>query len=164
MTKARPIDWEEIQPHANRFWQKVDTEDASGCWVWTAAKKSGGYGVFRIGERVYTASRLAWVYANQMDIPPRLKAMHLCDNPACCRPEHLALGRQQGRMVEMCIKEGGAYVTGEGHGRTSLTAKQVISMRREYAAGEVTQRALADKYGLPLGTLASILAGDNWKR
>ncbi|HSH02044.1 MAG TPA: HNH endonuclease [Anaerolineae bacterium] len=164
MTKARPIDPEEIAPHANRFWEKVDTDDESGCWLWVAAKKKGGYGVFRISKRVYTASRLAWVYANNIDVPPTLKVMHLCDNPACCRPDHLTVGTQHSNMTDMRMKGRATYVNGEAHGGTSLTAKQVIAMRREYAQGNMTQRELAEKHGIPKGTLASILAGDNWKR
>ena len=36
-----------VRTLAERFWEKVDKRGPDECWLWTAAKKDGGYGVMR---------------------------------------------------------------------------------------------------------------------
>lgn len=70
---------------ALRFWAKV--EKAAACWLWTAALVRG-YGVFRAGNRVQYAHRLAYE-AVRGTIAEGLQIDHLCRNPRCVNPEHL---------------------------------------------------------------------------
>ncbi len=97
------------QPKAvARFWSHV--RKTSTCWLWTGARRSGGYGVFRLGARTVSAHRLAWELAYG-PIPPRTseqqargevwQVVHRCGNPHCVRPDHLHLlaGRPIGRAA-----------------------------------------------------------------
>lgn len=76
---------------ADRFWAKVSRSDA-GCWVWTAAKNSAGYGVFSIGGRLYLAHRVAYELAVG-PIPEGLVIDHVrkrgCTSTLCVNPAHL---------------------------------------------------------------------------
>jgi len=70
-----------------RFWEKVEKSD--GCWLWTGARNSSGYGVFWLpGDRWVTAHR--WHY-EQMNGPiaSPLQLDHLCRTRACVRLDHL---------------------------------------------------------------------------
>lgn len=71
-----------------RFWAKVRVDDATGCWLWTAARKRG-YGVFHFDGRQRLAHRLAF-QALVGPVPEGLVLDHFaCDNPPCCNPEHV---------------------------------------------------------------------------
>jgi integrase len=70
----------------------VDRSDKEGCWPWTGTRLPTGYGRVRLAGKAWTASRLAWVVANQgRQIPAGMMVRHHCDNPPCCRPDHLAI-------------------------------------------------------------------------
>lgn len=82
-----------VGPAHERFWAKVDkTSDPNGCWLWTAAVDSSGYGTFNDGDKTYSAHRVVWSGINMCPMPPRwLDVDHLCYVPACVNPEHLRL-------------------------------------------------------------------------
>jgi len=84
----------------------VDVDPFSdGCWEWTAATNSLGYGVWKKdwkGEKEnWYAHRLAWtVFVGP--IPDDLKIRHLCHNPLCCRigDGHLMIGTQDDNIQD----------------------------------------------------------------
>jgi hypothetical protein len=73
----------------DRFWSHVDKRD-DGCWVWTGATRSGGYGVFHDGERSRAAYRFSWELAYG-PLAEGLAVSHVCGTRRCVRPEHLQL-------------------------------------------------------------------------
>ena len=75
------------RPPEERFWEKVEKTET--CWLWTAAKYPGGYGVFGIHPKVMKAAhRFSWELANG-PIPEGLWVLHKCDVRHCVRPDHL---------------------------------------------------------------------------
>lgn len=71
---------------ARRFLDKITVGD--GCWEWTGARVSHGYGNFRTNGRNYGAHRLSYEHFVG-PIPDGLQLDHLCRNRACVRPDHL---------------------------------------------------------------------------
>lgn len=65
-----------------RFWDKV--EKTEGCWNWTAAKASRGYGVIRMSNprRMEYAHRFS-CELHSGPIPNGMMVCHSCDNPTC---------------------------------------------------------------------------------
>ena len=61
------------------------------CIEWTGTKFKSGYGEVHHRGKHWRAHRLAWTMANG-PIPDGLHVLHSCDNPACCKLEHLRLG------------------------------------------------------------------------
>lgn len=70
-----------------RFWERVEVSD-TGCWLWTGAKTSDGYGNFRIGDHWTPAHCFAYKEIIG-PIPDGLQLDHLCRVRLCVFPLHL---------------------------------------------------------------------------
>jgi len=69
-----------------RFYKFIALDD-SGCHVWTGQKKRG-YGRWKFGDLTYPAHRIAYqLERGKIDSDWALD--HLCNNRACCNPDHL---------------------------------------------------------------------------
>ena len=71
-----------------RFWSKVHATE--GCWIWTAAIGSSGYGRFNrgVGHSIAQAHRFSYEEAYG-PIPTGLTLDHLCRRRDCVNPHHL---------------------------------------------------------------------------
>lgn len=63
-------------------------ETPTGCWEWTGAIQSRGYGSVGHGGKIHLTHRLAYEMLRG-PIPDGLHMDHLCRNRPCCNPEHL---------------------------------------------------------------------------
>lgn len=86
-----------------RFLNKV-SKKRTGCWIWTAGKKGGGYGVFYLNGRSRGAHRVALYLFKGLDLDTPLDAMHSCDTPSCVNPNHLKYGSRAENMVDASVK------------------------------------------------------------
>lgn len=174
-----------------RFWGKVEkSTDPDGCWEWTAGRFSKGYGAFSIKGRNQKANRVAWQLVHGT-IPEGLCVLHKCDNPGCVRPDHLFLGTnldnskdcsQKGRRPRgdrawprlhperlARGKQNGAHThpekrpRGERQGLAKLVASQVVEIRSLYGMGSMSQRELAESYGVHQYTIWAIVNRKTWK-
>ena len=73
-----------------RFWKYVSPEPNSGCWLWTGAVQSHGYG------HIHSAPDRKWVRAHRLSyemhkgpIPEGLDLDHKCRVRSCVNPDHL---------------------------------------------------------------------------
>lgn len=74
----------------DRLFARVLVDD-NGCWLYTGARTTGGYGSIGLGSRAagtgYT-HRVAYEH-HVGPIPAGMDLDHLCRVRACCNPEHL---------------------------------------------------------------------------
>lgn len=56
----------------------------------------------------------------------------------------------------------GTVNRGERNGSSSLTRRQILTIRRRYAAGGVLQREIAAQYGIAPNTVSRIVNGRRW--
>lgn len=86
-----------------RFWNRVEHTD-SGCWFWTGAVASDGYGritwTHRDQPRTLSTHRFALHLAHGW-LPAGLVAQHTCNHPLCVRVggTHLFLGQQSDNIL-----------------------------------------------------------------
>jgi hypothetical protein len=110
--KSRPLLPDRKGTLSEVLWARVDKSNASGCWVWTGARKSGGYGHFHHRDHgLIKAHRASWIVTNG-EIPAGLIVCHKCDNPPCVNPSHLFLGTKKDNTRDMMAK-GRAMFRGE---------------------------------------------------
>jgi len=72
-----------------RFWLRVEGDDALGCWSWNGEHGPTGYSVFSIAKgRAARAHRFSYE-ALIGPIPEGLSLDHLCRDRGCVNPYHL---------------------------------------------------------------------------
>lgn len=128
----------------------------SACREFQGRRTKDGYG--RVVHR--------WVF-ERLDGPlvPGEVVMHTCDNPPCFLFEHLRRGTPKLNDTDMRAKgrEAHAAPRGSQHGQAKLTEQLVSDLRRRYATGGVSQRALAREAGISQTQIRSVLAGRHWR-
>lgn len=76
------------------------THRTGGCWLWSGAIGTGGYGKTYFDGRYIDTHRVAWML-DHGPIPPGGVIAHRCDVRACVRPDHLFLTTAAGNMADM---------------------------------------------------------------
>lgn len=166
-----------VSDPVEQFWRHV--ERTEGCWRWTGTTStSGGYGRFANGPRGNSKEIYAHVFSYTIHfgpIPQGLFVCHTCDNPPCCKPDHLFAGTQAQNLADMVSK--GRSLTGnrnpsrtqpdklqrgERHHAAKLTTDDVIAIRHSYAHGNTTERKLATEFGVSRPTIHVILCRRTW--
>lgn len=79
-----------------RFMQYIVTDDATGCWNWTARRYVNGYGQFWLGKIMKASRASHMIFIGP--IPEGLHVLHKCHNSACVNPDHLYAGDHQQNM------------------------------------------------------------------
>lgn len=72
-----------------RFWAKVQGDDATSCWIWTGSRNRQGYGQLGVNGKYVRAHRWAYEQLRAPIDPDWLHIDHLCSNPPCVNPWHM---------------------------------------------------------------------------
>ena len=122
-------------------WIKAWCEiDENRCWNWTRCLDKRGYGEVRV-ERHEAVHRLVKELTDGR-ILSCVKALHKCDNPRCCNPDHIYLGTQQDNLHDYYERTQPKAGT-----RHKLSHEQKREIRRRVLAGE-TSIALGKEFGV----------------
>ena len=137
-----------------RFWDSIQYEPNSGCWLWFRQLARRGYGRFRNNQRFILAHRYSYEL-HKGPIPDGMYVCHHCDTPACVNPLHLFAGTPKDNMVDMCQKGRNADRTKEKHPLVRLTQIDINEIRRRRISGE-GNNALAREFGISYGHCSNI--------
>lgn len=168
-----------------RFWDKVNK--TKGCWLFTGALNSGGYGSFWYDKQIRGAHRVSWTLANK-SVPEGYDLCHKCDVRNCVRPSHLFVGTRSENIHDCIRKKRHAFgdrcgarkfpermrrfgksnhfyqnpQIGELHGGARLTETQVLEIRQRYTNGEF-QKDLAREISVTQAHISAIVLRKTWK-
>ena len=144
-----------------RFYGWTVTE--SDCWEGlNLLSDKDGYLAFSREGKSLRAHRLAyetWVGP----IPEGHVVRHKCDNPPCINPDHLETGTVADNNRDRSMRGRNNPAQGESHRSAKLTEQDVFDIRSEYATGQITQKALAEFYGVSRSLVGLVVNHDRWK-
>lgn len=143
-----------------RFWRKVGRGDPAACWPWLVYTNRDGHGQFRVGGRTVLAHRLAYWLGGRGELPPGAVIRHLCNNPACCNPAHLAVGTHADNVADRVAA--GRSARGEHNGRAKLTWAAVAAIRQQAEAG-TSDCQLARQFAVSRRCISFIRSGVHWR-
>lgn len=139
----------------HRFWSNVDLVNYDTCSEWIRYCLPFGHGQVGFRGRTFLAHRVAYTLSIG-SIPPNKHVRHLCDNPRCCNPCHLALGTDLDNSDDKCKQ--GRQARGSGNGRSKLSEYQVLYI---YESSK-TQKDLAAQFGIRQSMVSRIKNGIYW--
>ena len=144
-----------------RFWTKVIKSSSEKCWLWQAFVNPDGYGQFRYKDRMVNAHRISWKLSGN-SISNGEVICHKCDNPSCVNPKHLFSGTQTDNIKDMDNKGRRGSAIGEKSGRSKLTEKEVLEIRKLRKQG-YKLKEISKKFNVSLYTIYDISNRRTWR-
>jgi hypothetical protein len=96
----------------SRFWNGIDCfgpkipNMEEPCWTWTGPRQEKNldrYGKVTYGGYTYLAHRISYEIFNE-EISDGKLVCHHCDNPSCCKPDHLFIGTRKDNAQDYLSK------------------------------------------------------------
>lgn len=128
------------------------------CRVWIGRLSQKGYGLLMIDGQKKRAHRAVWELAHG-PVPAGLMIRHRCDNPRCCRLEHLEIGTALDNARDAV--ERGRHARGTRKRNAKLNDALVASLLERLACGEALA-TLAREAGVDRKTLRDVRDGIGW--
>lgn len=146
-----------------KFYERVEPDLNSGCWLWAGHTDECGYG--RVRAPVKTrAHRMAYLW-NVGPIPPGYVVMHKCDTPACVNHNHLVAATQLDNIADRVRKgrSSGGSNAGESSPQSKLTRLQAEDIVRRRQNGEGFTSISRD-YPVSVSQVRRIALGERWNK
>lgn len=132
----------------------------NGCQEWTGPLHKTGYAYLGWGNKVWKAHRLMMAASRQKGLG-QAHVLHKCDNPKCCRLEHLFLGDAAANARDRAAKGRGndESRSGEANCNAKLTKEMVKLIRSSPLSGGQLGREL----GVTRHNIGAIRRGETWR-
>ena len=157
---------------AEAFWSRVNMVK-DGCWEWSGALTSSGYGNLSWHGKAAQAHRVAYFLSHGgvsittgFRIAGRAKryrqfVLHRCDNRKCCNPAHLFLGSMRTNLLD-AYNKGRKQQPRSKHVNAKVRAEDVKAIRESYANG-ARQVDLAQQYGVSQRAISLLVRRETYK-
>jgi len=139
----------------------IDRIPIGGCWLFTKATTWDGYGRIRHNGKSRMAHNVAYELLVGV-VPDGAMVLHSCDNRCCVNPHHLRVGSHEENMNDMKERNRAARPLGIKNALAKLSDDEVMKIRDSYAIGGVSQKALADRFGVCQSLVSLIVLRKVW--
>lgn len=145
-----------------RFEAKYVPDPNSGCWLWTAADTTDGYGVFSYQGKLIMAHRFSYL-VHKGSLVEGMYVIHSCDVPCCVNPNHLRLGTPLENTIDKINKGRAKWssLVGEACHSAKLKEQDVLHIRELYSCG-ITQAELSRNFNVSTANIAKIIHRRSW--
>lgn len=144
----------------DRLMRHVSPVPIAGCWLWTSATDSRGYGQISMGANMSPrkAHRVSYE-AFVGEIPAGMVVRHRCDTPLCINPNHLEIGTQKDNANDMMVRGrwNRSVMENLRHDR-SFDKETALSIMARVRDGE-TMTSIAKEYGVDRSTVSLYING-----
>ena len=135
---------------------KVDKNESTGCWEWTAGKSKGKYGSVYCDGKFYKAHRVMYELM-VAKIPVGMLCLHNCNNPGCINPDHLYIGTHEDNMLDVVISGSQIQSTAKVRILNADKVREIRSLR-----WTMSQQAIGKMFGVSQSTISQIFRGVSW--
>lgn len=140
----------------------------NGCMLWTGSRMIKGYGLISIQGVTTKLHRFVLEHKLQRPLGENMCALHACNSPSCCNPEHIIEGSNSDNVAYKveCNRQSkgkphGDTVRGEKNGYAKLSEMDIREIRNE--KGKTLQTELALKFGISRTHVSAIQLNRVWK-
>ena len=147
-------------PLRDLFRSKVEIRTRGECWPWRGERDRDGYGLIKSGGIRRRATHVAIRLARGEIVPRGREAMHSCDNPCCCNPDHITVGTRKENANDAARK--GRLRTGSTHPNSAIDEKRAASIKRLLRSGHTAER-IARTIGTTIHVVYGIKQGRTWR-
>lgn len=150
------------QSISERFMSYV-TISPDGCWLWNGTKiGTAQYGQFTFtdhtGKKKVMAHRFSYEF-HIGQIPDNIFVCHKCDVPRCVNPAHLFLGTPADNTMDAWRKQRMNVLPPT----KKLTTEDVQEIRRLHASKTITNKSIAEMFGVTPSNITHITKGNVWR-
>jgi len=145
-----------------RIFDRVE-HGPGNCWLYTGGLQSSGYGIVSLNGKSVGTHRLAYEL-KVGPIPDGMCVLHRCDVRRCINPDHLFLGSKGDNNTDRKTKGRNSNRRGERNQSAKLNATSIKEIRELYAKGGISQRRLAEQFGVSQQQISCIIRGLFWNR
>lgn len=147
------------------FMSKVEPDLNSGCWLWSGAVQTKGYGTCNLFGLRKATHVSVFIARGEKRKNWTNVLMHKCDTPLCVNPEHLVFGTQSENIRDMHRRGRSGppppVLRGELGPGAKLTLSQVEAIRQRRSSGEKLNSIAAD-YPVGKTNISMICRGNTW--
>lgn len=129
----------------------------AGCWLWTGALSSNGYGRVSSNHRQIGQAHRLFYALHKGPIPTGMFVCHKCDTRSCVNPDHLFLGTRIDNINDMVRK--GRSTLGVKNPGSKLTEAEVIDI----FMSRLKLRQIATQFGISVTQVDYIRNRRHWK-
>jgi len=126
------------------------------CVEWSGNRTHQGHGLLQKATQTMSAHRVMYDLCHPESPAGKLHVRHLCNNPPCVNPDHLALNDNFQNTGEDRDNAGTNHY-GESHPRCKLTTEQVLEIKN--SPPDLSSRQVATEYPVTASMVRDIRTG-----
>ncbi len=138
--------------------ERGGTRQENGCIVYNGEFEDG-MGVVSFQGKVYRASILAWMFANNRIVPEGFEIRHKCKTEGCYESTHLEIGTKRQNMFEDKLRDG-TLPHGEVHHFSTITNELALKIFKSKGEGTRAERAI--RFKISSYIVKKIDSGASW--